>query len=290
MVLIYLVLAIVSAVGIWIIGRRVMHVDGDPKVQGFWVSIVGLILSFLILLVRGKSFFIQPIMISGFITSISSAIGFLWIIMYCLKIGPSGLTLTVNNSMLVLGVLYGILFLNPHVPHIMVIAGIIGTVSGLILIGISASKDSTGPRSISPKWIKLVMAGSLLSGVSFINQAYIGMCHPGIDASLVYLFWTSIFTASILFVLVKISSAGILQKKETLSGLSIGILADISLLFTILSINHIGPEIVFPVVVASPMVIMLLVGHFIYGEKLKTIPLIGAVIVIISVILLSIYQ
>jgi drug/metabolite transporter (DMT)-like permease len=267
-----------------------MRENGDPNVQGFWLTIVGIITHGVILLIWGRSILITPIIISSLIVGFANAIGFLSIIMYCLKIGPSGLTTTVNNSSLVFGVIYSVVFLNPHIPNIPVIIGIFGSITGLILIGISSLNENNNINGISKRWVKLVMIGGVFSGISFINQVYIGTCHPGIHPLIVFIFWMSLFTMIILSILIFYTKAKILSKKEIIGGLSIGFLANISLFFTIFSLNYIGAEVILPVTVATPMVLMLFLGHYLYGEHLNIKALTGAGIAIFSVILLSVFN
>jgi drug/metabolite transporter (DMT)-like permease len=279
---------VVSSTILWIISKWVMQGDGDSKVQAFWISLTGLIISGIILFFREQPIFITPLIFFGLIVSFTASIGFLTIMMYCLKIGPVGLTMTVNNSMLVFGVVYSIIFLNPHIPNLIVILGIIGSISGLIIIGISTSNQSGNSQKISPKWTKLVMIGGGLAGISFMNQAYIGACHPGIDPLMVFIFWISLFSIAILTVLIIYTRSKIIKKREMIGGFLIGILTNVALFLTLYSIKLIGAEIVFPIAVASPMVIMLIIGHFLYKEHLQLKTGIGALLAIISVILLSI--
>ena len=45
--------------------------------------------------------------------SVAYSVGFYILIMRCLKTGPAGPTITVNNSAMICGVLFGIFFLEP---------------------------------------------------------------------------------------------------------------------------------------------------------------------------------
>jgi hypothetical protein len=61
---------------------------------------------------------------AGALLAVAYSIGFWVLIMQCLKIGPAGPTVTVNNMAMVCGVLYGVLWLHPHGwPHALVVAG-----------------------------------------------------------------------------------------------------------------------------------------------------------------------
>jgi drug/metabolite transporter (DMT)-like permease len=283
----YLIIVIIASTALWMISRWAMQGDGDSKVQGLWISIVGLMISCLILLLRDQSIYQTQIIISGLIVSFASAIGFLVIMMYCLKIGPAGLTLTINNSMMVFGILYGIIFLDPHIPGILVIVGIIFAFSGLILIGMSGSNNNAEHHHFSTRWLKLVMIGAAFAGISFCVQAYMGLVHPGIDPLIIFIFWINLFSIPILLSMIFYTKSSILKKREMIGGFSIGILTNLALFFTLYSMQNFGAAIVFPICVASPMVIMLVISHFIYKEKLGVLPLIGAVLAVLSVILLS---
>jgi drug/metabolite transporter (DMT)-like permease len=286
MVWLYMFLVVAASTILWMVSRWAMQDDGDSKVQGFWIALVGTFLLGIILYVQNISILNYPIIVSGFITAISASIGFLWIMMYCLKIGPAGLTLTINNAAMVFGILFSFIILDPHFPGLISIAGILFTLIGLIMIGISNSSDDIH-KGFSKRWLKLVMIGGGLSGVSYCNQTYIGTCHPGISSLLVFIFWVNIFSVSILSIIAGYFKLKLFRRREMIGGFVIGVLTNVALFFTIFSMKFLGSEIVLPVSIASPMVIMLLIGHFIYHEHLRPLSWLGAGITIISLVLLS---
>ncbi len=283
----YLVYGVIASVAIWPINRWCIKNGGDERTLGFWGTIIIAIFSILFLAVSGTDFLVTPIIISAGIVSLSYSIGFLIIIMRCLKIGPSGLTMTINNSAMIFGILYSILVLRPHIPGAFVIIGIVGVLFAITLIGL-AKNNIHNKNYDYKKWYKLVIVGGLLSGVSFMNQAYMGYSHPGVMNTIIFLFWANFFAACILLITSIINKSVIISRKEIKAGAGNAFFNSTGLICTFASISIFGSEMTFPIVICLPIVIMLFVGRFVYHEKLDNFSLSGAVIALISIFLLTI--
>lgn len=282
-----IILSIIGSVTSWIIAKWALKKDGEAKILGFWAGVSGTIMAAAVLLINDQSFFKYEVFRSGIIVGFSYSVGYLWIIMYCLKIGPAGPTTTVNNSAMIFGVLYGIIFVNGAMPGFVLLAGLIGTISSLIIIGFSGlNKESN--KIINPKWVKLVMIGGLLSGVSFINQAYIGLNFPGIENILIFIFWANLFASVILAGLLFYSKFKFYKKPEFIGGNIIGILSSLCVLINLYLMKYFSAEVVIPVTIVTPMVLMFFIGRFYYKERLSKIIWAGCILAIFSITLLTI--
>jgi drug/metabolite transporter (DMT)-like permease len=284
---ILIILSITGSVSSWIVAKWALKKDGEAKVMGFWAGVSGTIMAAIVLLYFDHPFYKLEIFRSGVIVGFSYAIGYLWIIMYCLKIGPAGPTTTVNNSAMIFGVLYSIVFVNQAVPGFMISAGIIGSIVSLVIIGISGSNGSS-KIPINPKWVKLVMVGGILSGVSFVNQAYIGINFPGVDNILIFVFWANLFASIVLAGLIVYSKFRFYKKQEFIGGNIVGILSSLCVLINLYVMKFFQPEVVMPLTIVTPMIVMFFIGRFYYKEKFNKYIWLGSILAIISITLLTI--
>lgn len=282
----YLLFGVISSVAIWPISKWCMENNGDEKALGFWNTLIVAIGSFIILIVMNIDFFVLPIIISASIVSIAYSIGFLIIMMYCLKIGPSGLTMTINNSAMIFGILYSITFLKPHIPGVLVIIGIIGVISAITIIGFAKNNHNKKHYDYS-KWYKLVVIGGIFSGISFSNQAYMGYAHPGVMNTVIFLFWANILSALIIFAIAAYKGKTVLKKKEFAAGVGNAFFNFTGLICTLASISIFGSELTFPITICLPIVIMLFAGRYLYGEKFDKLSLSGAAVAVISILLIT---
>ena len=282
----YLFFGVITAVAIWPISKWAFKNNGDEKAVGFWNTTVITIVCLAAMIYMKADFFIAPIFYSAAITGTSYAVGFLIIMMYCLKIGPSGLTMTINNSAMIFAIIYSVTILNPHVPGLMVIIGIVGVLLSITLIGMSDRSSSKVGFDYS-KWFKYVVIGCLFSGVSFSNQAYMAYVHPGMANTMIFMFWANLVSSIILIGVAIYKKSSLFKKKEMMAGTANSFFNLLGIIFTFNAIRIYGSEITFPVIVCVPIVIMLFVGRFIYKEKFTAYSLSGAVAAVVSILLLS---
>jgi drug/metabolite transporter (DMT)-like permease len=278
---------ILSAVLVWVLARWAMQGDGIAIIMGFWISLTGAFLSGLIIIINQYQFLIWPILRSGLIVGFSYSIGYCAIIMYCLKIGPAGPTVIVNNSAMVFGILFNVFWLNPHIPNSMIIIGVIGTFLSIFIIGLSKSQNNHS-NVINPKWTRLVMIGGALSGISFVNQTYIGISYPDFKSSILFIFWAFAISTIILSILILSKKDNIWRSREIYAGIGIGMSSTVGLFLTLKLIPIFGSEVVFPVTVVTPMVIMMMIGHLMYKEHLTSGAWFGSILAVFSVTLLAI--
>ena len=283
----YLVYGVLTGVAIWPISKWGLKENGSESVLGFWNTFVMMIMSFIILNVYDVNFIVPGLMISGFVSSIAYSIGFLLIIMHCLKIGPSGLTITVNNSAMIFGIIYSFVYLRPEVPSILVIIGIIGVLVSIALMGISKEANA-GKQFNYSKWYKLVIIGGLFSGLSFMTQSHVAYIYPGVLNTLVFAFWANLLSSIILFTVSIVRKSNLLSKREMRAGLSNSLINLSNNIITFLAIGIYGSAIAFPIGICIPIIVMLFIGRFIYNEKLIKTAYVGAIIAVISILVITI--
>ena len=282
----YLLIGVITSVALWPVSKWGLQKEGSERALGFWNTWCITIISFIILLFEGSTLFVAPIFYSGVLTGTVYAVGFLMIIMYCLKIGPAGLTMTINNASMVVAILYSIIFLKPHIPSSLVIAGIIGVLVSITLIGLSNDGSSTAEYDYK-KWFKLVIIGASFSGIAFANQAYMGYCNPGLANTMIFMFWANLASSIILLAISIYKKQSVFRKREMIAGSINGFFNLITISFTFIAIGIYGSEITFPIVICVPIVIMLFYGRIVYKEKFTTLSLTGSIIAVLSIFLLS---
>jgi len=108
-----LILAVIGSTILWPVGRWGLQGDGRATVMGFWISLTMGTVSLIGWLTRGGLHVPRGVCMAAALLGIAYAIGFCMLIMQCLKIGPAGPTVTINNLAMVCGVLYDVMYLRP---------------------------------------------------------------------------------------------------------------------------------------------------------------------------------
>lgn len=252
--------------------------------MGFWLSLTASLASLAILVMREAPTGAPALWLAAAAFAVAYGIGFIVFILRALQIGPAGPTVTVNNSAMIFGVLYGLLWLDPHVPNAWVAAGVFGVFVALALVGYGGKTNSGNHRGNAKEWLRLVVAGGALAGLSFVSQTYVGLRHPGIDNSLIFICLGFGLSALLLFFLVGRDPRVLLQsQRELTGGIALGVSNTIGFSLTILAFKEVGAEIVLPVSVTSPMILVTLLGVLVYGERLSRLTWTGCGLAVLSV-------
>lgn len=250
---------------IWPFNRWAMKKGGRTQSIGLVISFTASVLAAAGALITGESPGLNIVMLIGAVMGVAYAVGFCTIIFYCLKIGPSGPTVTLNNLGLIFPVLLSLFFYsNGKTPGALAIIGIAMTVSALILM---AFNRSDGDNTMTLKWFKWAIAGWLLSGLSMSAQFLATYYTPKYPYSFAFYAFMTSFIILAVVILVKKDSRP--RKEELITGTVTGVInvACTPLLFYL--VKHIPAYVVFPINMAAPILAMLLAGHFIYKEKLN---------------------
>jgi len=285
MIYFVLCLAVGLMIAIWPLNRWAVKHNGRTQSIGLMISLTATILALVGALISGESLFSSASLLFGAIMGIAYSVGFCMIIFYCLKIGPAGPTVMLNNLGLLFPVLLSIfLFSNGTSPTLLTISGIILTILSLVLMSFNKSSDDN--VSLSSKWFKWIILGWLLSGISMSSQFLATHYAPENP----YSFAFSAFGVSFL-VLAGIS----LAKKDTrpnrvevIVGVSTGFVNVISTPILFYLLKNIPAYVIYPVIMASPILVMLLAGHFVYKENLNRFGWLACIFGIIGLIFFNI--
>jgi len=281
---------VVAATAIWPIGRWATSRNGSAAVMGFWISLFCGAGSAITLFLRGDPVWVPGVWATGLLLGLAYSIGFCAIIMHCIKIGPAGPTVTINNMAMACGVLYGVLWIVPRNTGLPVTVdpstavGLAGVCAALVLMGM-IRKNGEGARPVTSLWLRLVAIGGLLSGLSFITQTHTAECYRGDDY--LYLSVGFLFSAVVLLVFMFRTDGAFRRKRELIGGAAIGAYNYIALPLILGCMRELGAEVVLPVTVATPIILMVIIGRLVYKERIGGVGVAGCVIGAVAVALIA---
>jgi len=283
---IILCIIVLAATAIWPLGRWALKDNGEPVAVGFWVSLT-------IALVcgagtaatgdwRGAS---AGVWVAGAAMSVAYAVGFWICVMRALQIGPAGPTATINNMAMTAGVLYGLLVLTPGRATVWTWAGLTGVCAALVLLGIGRPSENGVHRAAGARWVRLIVIGGAFSCVSFVIQAHVGTLYPEHK----YVFGVAAFglSAALLLPLMLRDRLRFMRCRELAGGVILGAVNGAILPLTLVTIRQLGAEIVLPVTVATPILLVLIIGRVFYKEHLSAAAWIGCVLGALAVAALA---
>jgi drug/metabolite transporter (DMT)-like permease len=282
-----LVLVVVGITALWPINTRVLRRGGRSEALGVCLSATGLLVG-----LAGALILRRPILdpvsgLLGAIGGVAFAVGFCLIIFYCLRIGPSGPTATLNNLGMIWPVLANLLFFSrtrafPWSASL----GIGASVAAIILMAWSYPVPSGG-KTVSPRWLAWALAGWALAGISNTTQFLSGIWTSGRQAGFVIGFYAAALI--ILFCAVVYRKTGWPTRQEAWAGIAGGgILAGIVLPVIIYLMQKLPVEIVFPITQSAPIVIILLIGRIFLKERLTWMGWAACLLGALSIALLGI--
>jgi len=284
----WLLLLVIVLLGtsVWPLGRWALKADGEPIVVGFWVSLtvaaacaVGTALTGDW---RGAP---AGVWVAAGLMSVAYAVGFWICVMRALQIGPAGPTATVNNMAMAAGVLYGLLFLTPGRATSLTWCGLAGVCAALVLLGLGKPAENGVQRAAGARWARLVAIGGAFSCLSFVIQAYVGTLYPAHKFG----FGVAAHSLSALVLLPAMlrRPERFRLRHERLGGIVLGAANAAIMPLTMLAIHRLGAEVVLPVAVATPTLLVLAIGRVFYRERLSTAVWIGCVLGALAVAALA---
>lgn len=281
-----LVPIVIASTAIWPVGRWALRDDGDPAVVGFWVSLtVATVCALATALGEDWGGAPAGVWLAGGAMAVAYALGFWVCTMRALQIGPAGPTVTVNNMAMVAGVLYSMLVLAPGRGTAWTMAGLVGVCAALLLLGLGRGAQEGAQRAAGARWARLIALGGALSCVSFVAQTHAGTLYPGHK----YLYGAVGFGASALLLLPTMlrRRARFGVRRERVGGLVLGLVNAAILPLSLTAIRVVGAEVALPVNVATPVLLMLLIGRVFYRERLSLATWLACVVGGASIALLA---
>jgi drug/metabolite transporter (DMT)-like permease len=264
---ILLIMIVLAATAIWPVGRWTLKDNAQPGVVGFWVALTAAVVSAIAVAFSGESYGAPAgVWVAAGLMSVAYAVGFWICIMRALQIGPAGPTVTINNMAMVAGVLYGMLVLAPGRGTAWTWGGLAGICVALVLLGLSKQAENGVHRSMGARWARLVAIGGAFSCLSFVIQAHVGTRYPAYK----YVFSVASYgLAALLLLPALLRQPALFRRRECLGGVVLGVVNAASMALTLVTIRLLGAEVVFPVAVATPILLMLIIGRVFCKERLS---------------------
>ncbi|MBM4084776.1 MAG: hypothetical protein FJ272_08310 [Planctomycetes bacterium] len=277
---------VLAATAIWPLGRWALKDNGEPGVVGFWVSLtVAAACAIGTALTGDWRGAPAGVWLAGAAMSVAYAVGFWICVMRALQVGPAGPTATVNNMAMVAGVLYGLLVLTPGRGTAWTWVGLASVCAALVLLGLGKPAENGVHRATGARWARLVAIGGAFSCLSFVIQAHVGTLYPNHK----YVFGAAGFGLSALLLLPPMlrQPARFTRRRERGGGIALGVVNAATLPLTLLTIRQLGAEVVFPVTVATPILLVLVIGRVFYRERLSAATWIACVLGALAVAALA---
>lgn len=276
--LLFLLAAVLGNTLIWPLGRWAMPTSVKPQATGVWSALTMAAVALGVLAVRGLPDPSPGLWLASVAFAAAYAVGFWTLVMLCLQIGPAGPTATINNSGMLAGVLYGMLWLNPRRPEGPAIGGVLAVVLGLLLIGVGRRHDGTSARPATPRWWRLILAGGAMACISFMAQTHVGVRYAGFQNLM--LFFVAGFGLSALGLAVRLGATGVrfCAPRAIVGGIAMGLLSFAAMGCYMSALRYFGPEVVLPVTIALPMVLTMVLGRVFYRERLSVMTWIGCLL------------
>jgi drug/metabolite transporter (DMT)-like permease len=152
----------------------------------------------------------------------------------------------------------------------------------LVLIGIGSRRGVNDVTAPPRRWLPMVIAGGAFSGLSFMTQTYIGEVRRPFRFA-----FLAIGSAAAAAILLPVVLRHRTRRRELIAGATIGAASAAGMLVTLAAFAHLGSAVVLPFSVTTPVLLMLVIGHFVYRERLSRAQLAGSLVGALAVLLLA---
>lgn len=283
---IILCIIVLAATAIWPLGRWALKNNAEPGVVGFWVSLT-VALACAVGTAATGDWRGAPagVWLAGGAMSVAYSVGFWICIMRALQVGPAGPTATVNNMAMAAGVLYGLLFLTPGRATGWTWTGLAGVCTALVLLGLGKPAANGVHTTAGARWARLVAIGGAFSCLSFVIQTHVGTLYPAHK----YVFGVAAFGMSALLLLPVMlrDRSRFARRRECAGGIALGVFNGVTLPLTMVTIRQLGAEVVLPITVATPILLVLVIGRVFYKEHLSVAAWVACVLGALAVAALA---
>jgi drug/metabolite transporter (DMT)-like permease len=281
-----LALIVMNSTLLWPLNRWAMMKHARTENIGIVISAVLAAGAALVSVLMGKPLMVPSALVLGPLAGIAYAVGFILIIFYCLKIGPSGPTVTINNMGLIWPVLLDLgMFGGGQAIRTSTWAGLIITIIALVLMG-RGRAARRGAAPMTKRWAWWALTGWMFSGISMGCQFLSSQYAP--QAPFAFVVLMSLVSLAILTTITLVKRNGRFRKEEVIAGGLTGLMMVFGIPATIILLTRMSAAIVFPVTVAGPAILMLLIGHFILKERLSVAGWAASLAGIAGIVLLSV--
>ena len=285
-----LLLGTAGATLFWVLNRWTTRRNGRPALYSFWLLLVSAVVGAVLATRFGQDLLDRDVWRLGFIIGLCYA-GSLKLMLFCLQRGPSGPVVAVNNMGIVWPVTAAFLFPYPRCPSLLTVLGVLSVCIALILLGVaqkSSRKVTPGNSADAGSRAWSLGAAMLLlwvvAGLSMMFQAIAGKRLPDSPLALVSVM-SIVACAAVLPMCVRTSRPRI-RRNEVIPGIITGLVQVITGFGVLVGTARLGAQIVFPFVIATPIIIMLMVGHFAYKDRLGRLGWAGCLLSALGLVLL----
>lgn len=272
------------------LNRWTVRHDGRPAIYSFWLLLVSASVGGVLAAAFGQPLLSREVWLFGSIIGLCYA-GCLKLMLFCLQHGPSGPVVAVNNMGLVWPVTAAFLFPDPRLPSFLTVLGVLSVCAALILLGVArksarnatpGNSAGTGSRarSLGPAMFLLWV----VAGLSMMFQAIAAKRLPNSPLALVSVM-SFVACAAVLPMCVRTSRPRV-RPNEVVPGIITGMVQVITAFAILVGTARLGAQIVFPFVIATPIIIMLMVGHFAYKDRLGRLAWAGCLLGALGLVLL----
>jgi drug/metabolite transporter (DMT)-like permease len=283
--LVLLMLLVLNSTALWPLNRWAMMRQARTECLGIVLTAVLAAGVVPVSMMMGKPLMAPPAILFGSLAGIAYAVGFILIIFYCLKIGPSGPTVTINNMGLLWPVVLDLgLFRGGTAVPLLTWIGLAATLLALVLMGWGHGRNP-GAAPVSRRWAMWAVIGWVFSGISMGSQFLSSRYAP--QAPFAFPLFMSLVALAILSAVSLVKRHGRFRREEVIAGGLTGLMMIFGIPATLILLTRMSAAIVFPVTVAGPAVLMLLVGHFIFKEHLSRTGWIASLLGVSGIVLLS---
>ena len=230
---------------------------------GMMISLSAFLVGVVAALIIHKNLLSFPGSLLGTCNGIAYSVGFCMITCYCLKIGPSGPTAAINNLGVVVPVLLGIL-LSIHTQPVKLssVLGILLTGAALVLMAFTSAGSGL---AITSKWKIFVFLAWLFTGMSLSTQYLASAFDPKNSLSFIV---SSYLVSFIVLVVVSLYHRDIhVPGTAAACGFMTGSGQVLTVILLFMVTQSFPGYIVFPMMQIAPIIVMMILGHFLYGEK-----------------------
>lgn len=259
-----LVCLLVAAGGaVWPLNRFALRHGATPVGIGIVLSAVTLAGGLVGALVTGQPIYHPAAFFYGALGGLTYAVGFVLIILRCLAIGPIGPT-AVASTLGFAGTVLATAIV-PYAPPatVALYAGMGATLLAVVLMAIAPVTTRGGPGS---DWSRLVMAGWAFSAIASAAQFLSGRFAP--QAPFGYIVAQALVSLLLLLIVASTGGSGRPKAPDLLAGAGTGLIAAALVPLSATVMTGMLTVTVYPVVVAAPALLIVLLGALAYRERL----------------------
>lgn len=273
----------------WILNRRVVTGGVDQVKVGTVLSLTVVAVSVFGFFLTGEQGFAPVSVALGILQGICFAIGYCILILQALEIGPIALTTLFNNMGLLGPIVVGMLFFSEPVKSpVLTVLGFVLVLATMILTSLASGKKQTGgAHQVTRRWFVMVFFGWIFSSFSIAAQYVNSQLAP--DCVYSYMIVAYGTAALILIGYGLRRKNGKPARADLKGGLVLGLAQTLNMVVTFAVLARVPYIVYYPVSIASPIFCVMLLGHFLYKDKMDKADWLSTVLGLVGIVLLAVF-